>query len=539
MQKIPAKEVATDREVFGASDLDNTLKEIKGQKFMDYVNVKNFGAVGDGVTDDTEAIQNALEYAYNQSPQSSGWRFEIPGIYIPSGNYLIKQPNKLFENLIGGQFNILGDGLQNTIITYDVDTTVTGDYLINNSQIFGFTKFEGIKFISKNQFTGNFMLMEGGGNGNCQSIIFENCGFRNFENIFNVDGESMVSEISFINCKLKLFSGYAFLFNNQQAVNWRFFGTEIESFTGTVFKYLKGQTTLFIQGSIIPSDPNAKIIEIPDTSDSNTFGPGNKPNLHFINTRFEMRSESQMLYKRNNATRFKVIFDSCGMGGLNINSNPSYYLFDLFGEGSVIINNCNNFYNYNIKYDNSTGYFDFIIKNTPIYTNFLSNSDIQSKNNQNNLRFDIENSRNDSVNTLYDGNYIIDGSEFNGKTEKDRLITFADTKDILTFELCGGGGTSEREIVLPPSILKTIKFYPISNTIYGTDTNHTLKFYNSDKTEILAEIIYKTQNPTNILNKDIYYNLGDNNQKIIIEFSSDYGDLNESIEFRGILYLTY
>lgn len=45
------------------------------------VNVRNYGAVGDGVTDDTEAIQAALHYAEDNG---------LP-LYIPAGNYLVSK----------------------------------------------------------------------------------------------------------------------------------------------------------------------------------------------------------------------------------------------------------------------------------------------------------------------------------------------------------------------------------------------------------------------------------------------------------------
>lgn len=46
-------------------------------KLSDFINVKDFGAVGDGVTDDTDALRNAIEYAHGRP------------VYLPGGDYLI------------------------------------------------------------------------------------------------------------------------------------------------------------------------------------------------------------------------------------------------------------------------------------------------------------------------------------------------------------------------------------------------------------------------------------------------------------------
>lgn len=48
--------------------------------FADVVNVADFGAVGNGTTDNTVAFQAAIDYAYNQAKSQ---------VYVPDGNYLI------------------------------------------------------------------------------------------------------------------------------------------------------------------------------------------------------------------------------------------------------------------------------------------------------------------------------------------------------------------------------------------------------------------------------------------------------------------
>jgi hypothetical protein len=67
--------------------------------FKEYISVKDYGAVGDGVTDDTTAIQAAFTYA-------SGKQI---GIYVPGGRYLVT--SALTLNVTGSTSNaIWGDG---------------------------------------------------------------------------------------------------------------------------------------------------------------------------------------------------------------------------------------------------------------------------------------------------------------------------------------------------------------------------------------------------------------------------------------------
>lgn len=59
------------------------------------VNVKAFGAVGDGVTDDTAAIQAAIDYAATQIVVSASYPQITAAVYVPAGTYKIASGNTL------------------------------------------------------------------------------------------------------------------------------------------------------------------------------------------------------------------------------------------------------------------------------------------------------------------------------------------------------------------------------------------------------------------------------------------------------------
>lgn len=73
-------------------------------KDADNVSVKDFGAKGDGVTDDTAAFQSAFDF--------SGGRCLVT---IPSGTYRITDT----VNIKYGRTNILGAGQQATVIRFN------------------------------------------------------------------------------------------------------------------------------------------------------------------------------------------------------------------------------------------------------------------------------------------------------------------------------------------------------------------------------------------------------------------------------------
>jgi hypothetical protein len=75
-------------------------------------NVKAFGAIGDGVTDDTVAIQTAIDSAHSGS------------VYLPSGSYLVT--NTL---LIDRQIRLYGDGPTSSVIYGDSSMSASMDVI--------------------------------------------------------------------------------------------------------------------------------------------------------------------------------------------------------------------------------------------------------------------------------------------------------------------------------------------------------------------------------------------------------------------------
>ena len=99
-------------------------------KLRDVLSVKDFGAVGDGVADDTLAIQNALNAAGGRA------------VFVPAGTYVITSTLKAFPSVFTGIFGpgmqLLGDGMLTTkfdnrvangpMILLDTATHTPGSY---------------------------------------------------------------------------------------------------------------------------------------------------------------------------------------------------------------------------------------------------------------------------------------------------------------------------------------------------------------------------------------------------------------------------
>ena len=121
----------TDNPVVTGADANSKVVRTLQQKLDDWVSVKDFGAVGDGITDDTAAINRAISNTYTVDTTTAFK--ERRTLYFPGGTYLIQsQSIKFYPHA-----TIMGDGPTSTILKSN-DSTL--DYVFEMADRNGNTR---------------------------------------------------------------------------------------------------------------------------------------------------------------------------------------------------------------------------------------------------------------------------------------------------------------------------------------------------------------------------------------------------------------
>lgn len=94
-------------------------------------NVKDFGAKGDGVTDDTVAINNAISSGDRCAPGSCGSSTTTPAVvYFPNGTYLVSNPG-----IIDYYYTqIIGNPIPGCVPTIKAASSFSTRWLIDGNQ---------------------------------------------------------------------------------------------------------------------------------------------------------------------------------------------------------------------------------------------------------------------------------------------------------------------------------------------------------------------------------------------------------------------
>jgi hypothetical protein len=116
---IPLSNLDANFTALGSSSnitYNSSVPRTVSSKLSDMISVKDFGAIGDGATDDTAAIQSALTYCVNQSVS----------LYIPTGTYILSSP--ISASGASKAISIFGDGASNTRLVWTSTGGITLDY---------------------------------------------------------------------------------------------------------------------------------------------------------------------------------------------------------------------------------------------------------------------------------------------------------------------------------------------------------------------------------------------------------------------------
>ena len=287
-------------------------------KLQEQISVKDFGAVGDGITDDSAAFIAAMNAVVANGP------LNVKALFVPSGEYLITQDNVLgqwnsintsiYKGVLG--FALIGEGARNTTITLK-NTGATDLYLYNNysgtpgvatNNSLQFPTFTGITFNSTSLSTGNCYAFRPYGTPNgypSQGFQFFNCGFNYWKIVIWLDGNVNCSENTFFGCRV-YGCGTFFHQDNPQAGNNNFFAVSCENYLDYAFKFNYGGQIAVIGGSYISESTNSRLLSI-----TPAYG-GTGAGYFFSNIRTEMHNNgSKLIELTGNDNDSQVTFDTC------------------------------------------------------------------------------------------------------------------------------------------------------------------------------------------------------------------------------------
>lgn len=154
----------------------NAVAQNVKDRLAQYVSVKDFGAVGDGVTDDTTAIQNAIDALI---PTIAKTAYTL---VFPTGKYKVTSTINITHpiTLMGDGQSIISPVMSSGDLVFNVD--YSGRPYPHDCS-FRFINMSIIDDAAGNDINGFETLL-------CLEGVFENCWFTGLDTVFNMNGDS-------------------------------------------------------------------------------------------------------------------------------------------------------------------------------------------------------------------------------------------------------------------------------------------------------------------------------------------------------------
>ena len=157
---------------------NNPITRTMQQKFDDHASVKDFGAKGDGLTDDTVAINRALFQLYCRAANTEIRR----ALFFPAGTYIVTDILK-----IPTYATLIGEGHDSSIIkatsttpdciamTADALQQVDGSVGASSASLPGEVNIAGLTFHASVDTVDSFVVNQ------AQNVTFSHCRFQGFQ----------------------------------------------------------------------------------------------------------------------------------------------------------------------------------------------------------------------------------------------------------------------------------------------------------------------------------------------------------------------
>ena len=320
-------------------------------KFSGAVNVKWFGAKGDGITDDSVSFKNAWKYTTIFTILSTNRTSKR--LYMPGGTYLITENNFLNNatyniNYAGYNYEIVGDGKGQSCILFkpSIDSAYMYDQTIPECPAFAGLSFMDIRilFNNTNIVSGNtingFRNYATVGGKATQSFKFFNVQFTGVPNttVIKCGGTINESENKFINCTFTYIKTLLEI-DNLEAVNHTMVASDFENIYGHLVVAKKGGQLQFFGGSIIFNAETKNDCSIFSTGDDYATSGFTNCVLMCYGVRGEFRGEfSRVLNIKDNNMPLSIVFDTCTFAKFDYSQD--FAECTVQNNGNIIFRNC-------------------------------------------------------------------------------------------------------------------------------------------------------------------------------------------------------